>query len=109
MHFALPPRKSSYPPPYARNQRSSAVRRRQLKLVAILGSLALIFIYLLTRLAVSSSDRPPPGTPEVVIVTLLDRKTMSESYIKKIKENRDHYAALHGELLTFPASFTPQA
>lgn len=97
MHFALPPRKTSHPPPYARPYRSSTIRRRQLQKGAILASAAILIIYLLTRLLSSSPGRPPAGVPEVVIVTVLDRARMSEAYIDKIMENRDDYAARHGK------------
>jgi len=55
-----------------------------------------LIIYLLTRLLSTSPGRPPAGTPEVVIVTVLDRARMSDAYIEKIKENRDDYAVRHG-------------
>lgn len=37
-----------------------------------------------------------PGTPEVVVVTLLDEESMSAEYISRIKENRQYYANKHG-------------
>ncbi|MCJ1362944.1 hypothetical protein MMC16_002050 [Acarospora aff. strigata] len=105
MHFALPPRKSSHPPPYARPQRLSTARRRQLQVVAALAaSTVLLVIYLLTQLFSSSPGRPPPGTPEVVIVTVLDRTGMSDGYIEKIKENRNDYAARHGYATFFTST-----
>lgn len=97
MHFALPPRKTSHPPPYARPYRSSTIRRRQLQKGAVLASTAILIIYLLTRLVSSSPGRPPAGVPEVVLVTVLDRARMSDAYITKIMENRDDYAARHGK------------
>ncbi len=97
MHFALPPRKTSHPPPYARPYRSSTIRRRQLQKGAVLASAAILIIYLLTRLLSSSPGRPPAGVPEVVVVTVLDRARMSDAYIAKIMENRDDYAARHGK------------
>lgn len=38
----------------------------------------------------------PEGTPEVVIVTVMD-PSMKDSYIRKMKENREDYAQRHGE------------
>jgi len=64
---------------------------------AILASAALFVIYLLTRLFSASPGRPPSGTPEAVIVTVLDSTGMSDGYIEKIKDNRIDYAARHGE------------
>lgn len=44
----------------------------------------------------SSSDRPPPGTPEAVIVTVFDESVLSKEYMDRIKENRRDYATRHG-------------
>lgn len=98
MHFALPPRKSSHPPPYARASRSSPIRRKQLQFGAWIGcaALAAITIYLVTRLLSFSPDRIPGGTSEAVIVTLIDPEHMSNEYISRIKENRQDYADRHG-------------
>lgn len=97
MHFALPPRKTSHPPPYARISRSSTIRRKQLQFGGILACAALFVIFLISRLS-SSSPRAPAGTPNVVIVTVLDRDGMSKDYIRNIEENRKDYAARHGTL-----------
>ncbi|KAL2005719.1 hypothetical protein VTN00DRAFT_10212 [Thermoascus crustaceus] len=101
MHFALPPRKSSYSFPYARSPRQgpSLQRRKQIKTVAVLGFVALSFFFLLSHLFSSSGSNEvsvPAGTPKVVIVTVLDRDYMTESYIRKIKKNREDYAARYG-------------
>lgn len=97
MHFALPPRKSSHPPPYARSSKSSPARRKQIQLGALVACATLALIYLATRIFSSSPVRVPPGTPETVIVTLIDPEYMSKDYVSRIKENRVNYANRHGE------------
>ncbi|KAL2215903.1 alpha-1,6-mannosyltransferase subunit [Thermoascus aurantiacus ATCC 26904] len=99
MQFALPPRKSSYSFPYARSSRPSPQRRKQLKTVAVFGFAIVTFFFLLCRIFSSSSPDAvsiPAGTPNVVIVTVLDHDALSESYISKIKKNREDYAARYG-------------
>ena len=96
MHFALPPRKTSHPPPYARASRSSPIRRKQLQVVGLLAGTALVLIYFATRLFSSPTERTPAGTPEVVLVTLLDDATMSDEYRERIMENRRYYASKQG-------------
>lgn len=98
MHFAMPPRKTSQPPPYARASRSSPIRRKQLQLAALVGCTLLLLVYLATRLFGSPGEKAPPGTPEVVVVTLLDEATMSDEYRARIMENRKYYADKHGML-----------
>ena len=100
MHFAMPPRKTSQPPPYARASRSSPIRRKQLQSVALIACTLLVFIYLGTRLFGSTAEKAPPGTPEVVVVTLLDEATMSDEYRARIMENRKYYAEKNGMLDT---------
>ena len=103
MHFALPPRKSSHPPPYSRSSRwtgsYSRTKGRQVKYGVIVFCLGLTAFYLFLRLVSTSSHnestRIPPGTPEVVLVTLIDTH-LSKEYISKIKENREDYALRHG-------------
>lgn len=102
MHFALPPRKSSHPPPYERAFKSSPIRRKQLQLGATIACAALILIWLCSRLMSSSPDRPPAGTPEAVVVTMLDPDSMSKEYMNKIKENRIDYADRYGSCDRFP-------
>ncbi|MCJ1268041.1 hypothetical protein MMC22_007927 [Lobaria immixta] len=102
MHFALPPRKSSHPPPYARSSKSSPARRKQIQLGALVACAALALIYLATRIFSSSPDRVPPGTPETVIVTLIDPEYMSKDYVSRIMENRINYADRHGYATVFP-------
>ncbi|KAL8710754.1 MAG: hypothetical protein Q9220_004772 [cf. Caloplaca sp. 1 TL-2023] len=103
MHGVLPSRKTSHPPPYAaRGSRSSSLRRKQLQLGAIVLACALCLILIISRLFGSSAERIPPGTPEVVVVTLIDEEVMSPSYISKIQANRKDYAARHGYTTFFP-------
>lgn len=45
-------------------------------------------------------EKAPPGTPEVVVVTLLDEATMSDEYRARIMENRRYYADKHGMVYT---------
>ena len=92
----MPPRKTSQPPPYARASRSSPIRRKQLQFVALIGCSLLLLVYLATQLFGSSDKKAPPGTPEVVVVTLLDEATMSEEYRARIMENRKYYADKNG-------------
>ena len=96
MHFAMPPRKTSQPPPYARASRSSPIRRKQLKIGAIILGTLLILGYLLSTLSSSPKDYVPYGTPEVVVVTVLDEAVMSTSYRSRIMENRKYYAEKQG-------------
>ncbi|KAL9608240.1 MAG: hypothetical protein Q9167_006909 [Letrouitia subvulpina] len=103
MHFALPPRKTSNPPPYARTSRTSSLRRRQLQFGAIIGCALLVLIFLISHLFGGGAARVPSGTPEVVIMTLMDEENMTKEYINKIKENRKDYAARHGYATFFPS------
>ncbi|KAL8683546.1 MAG: hypothetical protein Q9186_000458 [Xanthomendoza sp. 1 TL-2023] len=106
MHFAYTPRKSSHPPPYTSRGSSRSLsynQRRQLKIGAIILSSLVILILVLSRLVGNGAERIPPGTPEVVIVTLIDEEHMSKEYISKIQENRKDYAARHGYGTFFPS------
>ncbi|KAI9697289.1 MAG: hypothetical protein M1836_004853 [Candelina mexicana] len=97
MHFALPPRKSSHPPPYAaRSSRSSVLRRTRLQISAVFACCIIVLFIIFARLYSSPSVAAPPGTPEVVIVTTLDENGYSKEYINQIKANRQDYAARHG-------------
>lgn len=99
MHFALPPRKTSQPPPYARrSSRSPLLRRNRIQLIAVIASATLLLLFLLSRLSSWTSNRTPLGTPRVVIVTPIDHNGYSPEYIQKIKKNREHYAERHGTL-----------
>ncbi|MCJ1243932.1 hypothetical protein MMC30_001129 [Trapelia coarctata] len=103
MHQALPPRKPSQPPIYARASVSSAFRRKRVKAVALIAFGTIAVYYLLTKLLWSSVDVIPSGTPEVVIVTVLD-PDIREEYVAKIKENREDYVARHGYKTFYPNS-----
>ena len=46
--------------------------------------------------AISASTTIPAGTPEVVIITLIDDK-ISSAYLERIKHNRDDYARRYGK------------
>lgn len=50
----------------------------------------------------SSPDRPPAGTPEAVVVTVLDPDSMSKEYMDRIKENRINYADRYGSCYRIP-------
>lgn len=104
MQFALPPRKNP-PLPYAHSPpRISFQRKKQLKAVALLAFAALSVLFLLSHVfasATSSSATVPAGTSSVVIVTVLDREALSDSYIRKIVSNREDYAKRHGIFLPF--------
>ena len=65
-------------------------------MIIFLASLAVFFAIVRSLSSLDTSDYIPPGSPEVVIVTLLD-DTLSKSYIDKIKENREYYATQHGK------------
>ena len=97
MQFAYLARKTSNPPPYTRLSRTGSDRRRQLQLAAAAGCSLLFLIFLVTRILSTSAERAPPGTPETIIVTVLDRDSMSKDYISKVEENRQAYAARHGQ------------
>jgi len=99
MQFALPPRQSTSHPPYGHSARLSLLRRRQLKTIAVFGLALLTIFYLLSFLSSSSDslfDVIPDGTPNVVIITLLDREALSDSQIQMIIKNREYYATKHG-------------
>jgi mannan polymerase II complex MNN11 subunit len=115
MHFALPPRKTSHPPPYARATaaRNSSDRRQKLYQLGSYVVFGILTIYLIFHYVFSSRhageeeiESIPPGTPPVVIVTVLDEEHMSPDYIKKIKTNREDYASRHGNP-PLPNQFQP--
>lgn len=100
MQFALPPRKGHQAHPYARSPRISLQRRKQLKAVAVLGFALLSILFLFSHFFSSSESKSTTivsGGPEVVLVTVLDHDVLSESYIKKLKKNREYYASRHGK------------
>ena len=99
MHFAYPPRKSSDPPPFRpRSSKVPLLRRTRLRTVVLLLLAFLGGLYLLSG---SSRHDPyhehvPSGNPSVVIVTVVDPATYSNTYLKTIQNNREQYAAKHG-------------
>jgi len=117
MHFAMPPRKTSRPPPYAARQQSglqlppalkNLLRRDKLRSI-VLGILGLLTVFwLLGRLGGSSTSskvslpKIPIGSgPPVVIVTVLDQRA-DPAWTRKVKQNRENYAKQHGYLTFFP-------
>ena len=106
MHFALPPRKTSHPPPYVRNSNFTAAahkRRKQIQLLAY-TALGLWTVYLAVKTFLSfratgehgNGATSIEGSQNIVIVTVFDNVTMSEDYMRMIRVNRDDYAARHG-------------
>ena len=56
-----------------------------------------MLVYLFNIFLFSSpKDYVPYGTPEVVVVTVLDEATMSTNYRSHIVENRNYYAEKQG-------------
>lgn len=112
MHFALPPRKTSQPPPYlSRASRLPGLRRSRLKLIALAGLAFLTLLYLATRPSSSSGNasptkRAPRGTPPVVLVTVLDQSKYSGAYLEMVRENRIKYAEKHGTFIISPKPTT---
>lgn len=109
MHFAMPPRKTSRPPPYqARNQSSMPIppalknllRRFRLRTI-LLGALGFFTLIWLMRKATGGEKganlpKVDIGSgPPVVIVTTIDPKA-DVAWVAKIKKNREDYAKRHG-------------
>jgi mannan polymerase II complex MNN11 subunit len=108
MHFAMPPRKTSRPPPYAaRNQSSWPIPpalknllrggRLRTTVVGILGFLTLLWLLRgrgsdaganIAKVAIGSG-------PPVVIVTTID-PAADAAWAARIKKNREDYAKKHG-------------
>jgi mannan polymerase II complex MNN11 subunit len=85
-------------------------RRKQLKTIAIATIAIATILYLLSYFTSSTSTSAVAATAStsgVVIVTVLDRKALSESFIKKIVTNREDYAKRHGKL--YISKLTPQS
>lgn len=108
MHFAMPPRKTSRPPPYAaRNQSSIPIPpalknmlRRDKARALVLGLLGfLTIVWLLRHMGGGSGSSAAAligtGAP-VVIVTAFDPQA-NPVWVDKIKKNRDDYAKRHGQ------------
>jgi mannan polymerase II complex MNN11 subunit len=118
MHLAMPPRKTSRPPPYAARSQSSfglppalrnLVRSRPRALVAaVLGFLTLLWLLGAGRHTSSTPGvnipKVPVGSgPPVVIVTTIDPRA-DAAWVDKIKANRQAYAKKHGYLTFFPST-----
>lgn len=114
MHFAMPPRKTSRPPPYAARDQSSLPIPPALKnllrggklrttVVGILGFLTLV--WLLRRSGGDAGVNIPKvaigSGPPVVIVTTIDPKA-DAAWVGKIKKNRNDYAKKHGAFTALP-------
>lgn len=117
MQFAVPPRKTSQPPPFARAAalHNASQRRRQLQLLGyiVLGSLSLWLVYgwLSSPVVVDPVEIEP--NPSVVLVTVFNEATMSETFIDQVKKNREDYASRHGyttfftNVSTYDSLFSP--
>lgn len=106
MHHALPPRKSSKAPPFApRTSNLSLQRRRQLKVLGLIAFGLTFVLFVLSRFfSFSVSEQIaaviPSGTANVVLVTLFDRRVLSERYTQWIQSNREDYASRHGNFFS---------
>lgn len=108
MHFALPPRKTSHPPLYARSASSSTsqLRKKQIQVLGLVVLVLLTFFLLLKIILGPRSGRDSEtgvgaieGPQDVVLVTMFDPLTMSENYMRAVKTNREDYAARHGKYI----------
>jgi hypothetical protein len=97
------PRKSSNPAAYKPTRAAPFGKRRHLQSLAlyIVGGFTLVLFLLWLLGGSSSTVKIPPGTPEVVIVTTVD-KSMSAGHREMIMENRKDYAQRHGYATFFP-------
>ncbi|KAK3899480.1 sphingosine-1-phosphate lyase protein [Staphylotrichum tortipilum] len=111
MHFALPPRKTSQPPPYLPRSSTTrlllpgALRRGRGRLVAVVVGLVLTVVFLLSRSGGNGRNgggsgnggwSAPSGKPPVVLVTVLDASRYGPGYLETVKRNRVEYAEMHG-------------
>jgi len=126
MHFAMPPRKTSRPPPYAARNQSGGIaippalkNLLRSKAGRLLAAGVLGFFVLIWMLSGSSDTHkrsskvvggwkaaniPKPNIgsgPPVVIVTVIDPKA-NPAWVQKVKNNREEYAKRHGYLTFFP-------
>lgn len=122
MHFAMPPRKTSRPPPYAaRSQPSSfglppalkklARSKPRVLIAALLGFVTLLWLLGARRHSSSTPgvniQKVPVGSgPPVVIVTTIDPRA-DPTWVTRIKANRDAYAKKHGASLSHTPTPTP--
>jgi mannan polymerase II complex MNN11 subunit len=123
MHFAMPPRKTSRPPPYARNQSSgiaippalkNLLRSKTRQIIAAITTVV-IFLYMISGKGATGSHKSKLGGwapanipkanigsgPPVVVVTVIDLKA-DPAWTQKIKSNREEYAKRHGMFLSHP-------
>ncbi|KAF1988999.1 glycosyltransferase family 34 protein [Aulographum hederae CBS 113979] len=106
MHFAYgQQRKGSQPSPYAIRSRPYwlRVRRGPGQLIALIVGCVFTFWLVSRWTGSSSSERIPPGTPPVVLVTTID-PDYKESFVKILTKNRKDYAAKHGYATFFPST-----
>lgn len=113
MHFAMPPRKTSRPPPYAARQTKGAgitqvlrnLLRTRSKSVALIGLGIFTLLWVLGKIgggetSVVKNTNVGSGAP-VVIVTTIDPKADLQ-WVERIKKNREDYAKKHGYSTFFP-------
>lgn len=103
MQFALPPRKTSNPPPYSRPSRSTIQRRNELRTTAVLGCAIISILFLVYYMSASNVPTAVSDVSgisdksKVVIITVLDDDTYGSEYTQRVKENREDYAKRHGK------------
>lgn len=86
-----------------RASRGPLLRRSRVKFLAlcVLGICSVVFII---QKIIRGSSGPPPGTPQAVLITVLDPGTHSKRYLDNIRENREQYARKHGYTAFFPTA-----
>lgn len=97
MHFAFPPRKpSAHSTMFTRASKAPLFRRSRIQflVLCVLGISTLLF---LIAKILGFGGGAPPGTPPVVIITVINPGSQSKQYIADIKENREQYAKKHGK------------
>lgn len=111
--FPYPRKSSTTPAAYIPSRSSSTTlrQRRALKTYGVILAAFLALVWLFTYSFRSPSivrpptlartEKPPPGTPRVVIVTPLE-PDLSPAHHNTIQENRKHYASRHGYATFFP-------
>lgn len=100
MHFALPSRNVLLQTPTVpRPGKPLLTRRDRLAQVAaaVFGLLVLARLLLGVFGREDDEESIPPGTPLVVLVTVIDR-SWGSNHIEMVMENRRAYAELHGKL-----------
>lgn len=100
MHFAYPPRKDSNPPPFRpRTSKVPLLRPSRIRTILLLVLTIVGFLWFLSgpREEPPYREHVPSGKPPVVILTVVDPTKYSNEYLKTITDNREQYAAKHGE------------